>query len=123
MKSFITGSRMYGTPSQDADTDLVVLVHPDECSILIAQAEANNGGLNPSGHPDDVSLRFGNLNLIVLTDPQKFDLWKKATDTLFVRRPVTRQEAVDYHRAHVDAVIAMHRQMERDADDERICRI
>lgn len=109
MKSFVTGSRAYGTPTEESDIDLVVLLESEDCFALIAQAEMNHGPLNGSGGPNDVSLRFGKLNLICLDDPEKFDLWKQATDVLKSRKPVTREEAVAYHREHVDAAIAQRR--------------
>lgn len=106
MKSFVTGSHAYGTPNENSDIDLVVLLEGSDTFKLIEHADSNNGCLNGSGGPDDVSLRFGKLNLIVLADEEKFHLWKAATDTLTARRPVTRQEAVDYHRFAVDFEMA-----------------
>lgn len=114
MKSFLTGSRAYGTPHPDSDIDLVVLANEDEAREFIWSADVNNGGQTHSGDGNDVSLRFSRLNLIVLTDPEKFDLWQKATEALTVKRPVTREQAVDYHREHVDAALAMSRQADND---------
>lgn len=113
MKSFVTGSRAYGTPRKDSDIDLVIFAD-NETAQLLAEQAANREQALGSGAPDDVSLRFGRLNLIVLTDEDKFDLWQKATQALIARRPVTREEAVDYHREHVDAALAMSRQADAD---------
>ncbi len=40
-------------------------------------------------------MRFGNLNLVVFTDKEKFKEWEMVTYKLFVKRPVSRDEAVD----------------------------
>lgn len=109
MKSFVTGSHAYGTPNENSDIDLVVFVDPNDTFKLIEHADSNNGCSNGSGGPDDVSLRFGKLNLIVLADEEKFHLWKEATDALIGLRPVSRERAVDWHRYKVDFELAERR--------------
>lgn len=39
--SFLTGSRVYGTPREDSDIDLVVLVHQEELDLLHKLSESS----------------------------------------------------------------------------------
>ena len=90
---FLTGSRAYGTPRPNSDTDLCILMSHEDIHILASQAphETENEG---SGDGTDASLRFGRVNLICMTDAEKFEAWREATAELVARRPVTRQQAV-----------------------------
>jgi len=89
MKAFITGSRAYGTPREDSDLDLVILV--DEITKVVLRAV--------SGVPEDKSVRFGQLNLVILTSAEKFNLWQSVTNALVAKGPVTHDEAVAAFRA------------------------
>lgn len=84
--SFVTGSRVYGFPSPDSDYDLVVLV--EDTAKLWEMA-----GPCVEGESEE-SCRFGKLNLITFSDPNRFEQWKQVTESLYIRRPVTRDEAV-----------------------------
>lgn len=78
--SFATGSRVYGTPKEDSDLDLVVLL---ECSSDIWKfAEPGS------------TCRFGKLNLVTFEDKDNFERWRKITKELIARSPVTRDEAI-----------------------------
>lgn len=44
-------------------------------------------------------MRFGQLNLVILTDEQKFNRWSSVTASLILRAPVTHDEAVAAFRA------------------------
>lgn len=94
-KSFITGSYAYGTPRPDSDIDLVVLLPPD---VLLDNLDAladktNKDSCAHRGHP---SMMFGKLNLIVFHDEREFKGWRKATEELKARRPVTKAEAIKH---------------------------
>lgn len=93
MKCFITGSRAYGEPREDSDTDLVVLCTTQEYGIL-----CNAGGepYGSSGMFDEFrrSIKFGPLNLICLTLEAEFEAWRKGTEECIAQKPVTRIEAV-----------------------------
>ncbi len=92
MRSFMTGSRVYGTPRPDSDVDLVVLVSPEDAAIL--------GDNNQDTRGSAQTLQYGNLNLIALIDDvdgngrKQFDIWRTVTDSLIKRAPVTKEEAV-----------------------------
>ena len=89
MKSFLTGSQVYGKPRNGSDIDLVVLVSESDGDILKRMS-------------DDPSFRkvtYGQLNLIVLNaedseDVAKYNIWKDGTEKLIARKPVTREEAI-----------------------------
>jgi hypothetical protein len=102
LNAFITGSRVYGTPTEDSDIDLVVLV--DNTTKRTLQS-LNQAVSEPNLIVKPV--RFGNLILCDTEDA--FDCWKKslvdcirASDDL--NRPLTRDEAVRIHvKNEVDA--------------------
>lgn len=90
MRAFLTGSRAYGKPREDSDTDIVVMVTPEVHSLL-----------KELGKLEDGSIRFGNLNIIAVETELEFIGWKAATEGLINRkqekkRPVTRDEAIVY---------------------------
>ncbi len=86
---FYTGSRVYGTPRPDSDVDVVIRASESIFDLdMLADSRAGSGG----------SLRFGNLNLIVLDDDE-FDRWYLITEQLYMRRPVTKEEAIAAFRA------------------------
>lgn len=91
---FVTGSRAYGTPREDSDIDLVVLITEQQLGKLVASC-AIGETKNTTYNGDKTILRFGRLNLFCMTSFVRYDLWKKGTDELIARRPVTRQEAKD----------------------------
>lgn len=102
MNPFLTGSQVYGTPSDKSDTDLVIFVDHSTYVMLRAAADpdpkmdAKYGGELP---PNSVPLRFGKLNLLVCTCPIAFAVWKKATEELeFVGHPVTRDDAIGHFK-------------------------
>lgn len=106
VNAFATGSRVYGTPRPDSDLDLVVLVDSDDLARLRELADKTD---TVEQEPDDKSypsdsLRFGKLNLICISSHAVFEAWRKATDSLALRRPVTRDEAVACIKAEVAKV-------------------
>lgn len=96
MKSFLTGSRRYGTPHPDSDIDLVVLMDGPELTELAKLASNSDDFGSPGGpqYEDGFSLRFGNLNLLCVTQEKHFKVWKQGTDELVAKKPVTRDEAI-----------------------------
>lgn len=82
-RCFLTGSRVYGTPTEKSDIDLVVLVDKETADFLWANTD-----------PNSQSVRYGNLNLIVFTNEYVFLEWLKVTEILIGKKPVTRDEAI-----------------------------
>ena len=82
MKSFLTGSQVYGFPTPESDIDLVVYVSGKDAKFLFSQKEP--------GKP----LMFGDLNLVVLTCEQDWINWRTATDECTRKKPITRDEAI-----------------------------
>lgn len=82
-RAFITGSyacapRVGGDKSVQSDIDLVVFVSEDDAQELRGMAENRTG----SGSSESLSLRFGQLNLIVETTEEKYDAWIIGTKAL-----------------------------------------
>lgn len=89
MNAFLTGSRVYGIPSDDSDVDLVVLLSTDDKAKL---REVHGPG----------PIKFGNLNLILCDKQEQFDCWEKSRyDCLkqsdITGAPLTREMAVRIH--------------------------
>lgn len=90
LNSFLTGSQVYGTPTEKSDVDMVVLVSEKDRNILLANSDKGTS-----------KIVFGKLNLIILSkdnpaEVEQFLLWKKGTEDLIARRPVTRDFAINY---------------------------
>ena len=98
MKSFLTGSRYYGTPRSDSDIDLVVLMDGTQLVVLAKFADNTDDFGSPGGeqYDDGCSLRFGKLNLLCVTQDKHFNVWKQGTDELFAMKPVTRDKAIEH---------------------------
>ena len=101
MESFITGSRVYGTATEESDIDLVILCSPEDKKMLTALSDT---GKMPT--------RYGKLNLCILDssdydEKKKFELWAAANVELKARAktaPVSREEAMEYFR-EVGAIV------------------
>lgn len=102
--AFLTGSRAYGTPREDSDTDLCVLLSDSDMDQLERFAPCVDGENEYGGH-SGVSLRFGRLNLLCFSDADVFGAWKEATAELIARKPVTRDNAVKAIDAKLAVVI------------------
>ena len=71
MNAFITGSHAYGTPDEDSDVDLVVLVQ--------SGANTDEKLRELADDPYSTPVMYGDLNLIICTDPVQFTVWHAAT--------------------------------------------
>lgn len=102
MEAIFTGSRVYGTPTDEPDLDLVLLANSDEeWNTIMAMATEQNVESYGGG---SVSLRFGKLNMIATSCPLAFGVWKDGTEQLKAKRPVTREQAVELFAAlHAEA--------------------
>lgn len=93
--SFLTGSRVYGTPTDESDIDLVVRMNDgdiEDLKMLCGEDLHEYGG-------EHCSLHFGTLNLIICADDMRFESWRKGTEELIRRAPVTREEAVEHFQS------------------------
>ena len=91
MRAFLTGSRVYGSPRVTSDVDLVVLVSPETLDQLALLSDGPPGDYDSPS----VSLRFGRLNLICVSEPEDAADWAVGTDMLSAGAPVFRPVAVD----------------------------
>ena len=106
MKSLLTGSHAYGTPGPRSDIDIVMLASPYVIHTLSLLGLPADSGDEVSS----ASVKFGKLNLILLSDKQKFRAWRRATNRLVKRKPVTRREAVDEIRGELDRLRLLNRE-------------
>ena len=98
MNAFLTGSQVYGTPRQDSDLDVCILVaDPDICSAIAAVSDPGDGSMG--------SLVFGRLNLNLFCGEAQFRAWRDATDEMKMEkaagRPVTRERAIVWIDRHL----------------------
>ena len=94
MNAFMTGSHIYGTPTEDSDVDLVILMLPGDGLDFanLFQAEIERGKNNYPG----AQFTQGKLNIILCTDIEQFEIWEQGTRELQGRRPVAREEAKEH---------------------------
>ena len=92
-RAFITGSRIYGTPSNRSDMDLVIYPTKKDLELLGTLADDTDG--SASSEFPSCSLRYGRLNLICAKNDDWFLAWWKGTQELIAQKPVTRQTAVE----------------------------
>lgn len=83
-KCFLTGSRVYGTPKEDSDLDMVILIEEEEERDYILALKDN---------PNAKMTMFGNINLIVVKSEDEYYAWKSATELLESKKPVTKKKA------------------------------
>lgn len=82
--AFVTGSRAYGTPRDDSDLDLVILVTQEVSDELFKHGKTETG-----------TCRFGMLNLICFTSEEDYFGWKDVTNKLIKQKPVSREFAIE----------------------------
>jgi predicted nucleotidyltransferase len=99
-EAFVTGSHVYGRPTKKSDIDLVVEL-PWEDFLFLVQYDKSRGKRST-----ELSLRFGQLNLIVCTDGSSVDWWEARKECLLIAkrqgRPITKRQAALIHRKHCD---------------------
>lgn len=96
--AFLTGSQIYGAPHNESDIDVVILA--DSRTIRLLMDFVGTG----DEQYDQLSFKFGKLNLLVARDQGELECWIKGTEELLRRkndsgRPVLREEAIAVFRA------------------------
>lgn len=79
--AFITGSTAYGTPREDSDVDMVVMLSPEEAEALNELGENVDESVHYSGAAG-LAIRLGKLNLIVVTSLERYRSWRAGTDAM-----------------------------------------
>lgn len=99
MSSFLTGSRAYGTPHEESDYDHCILLsdHAARCMVEVFE-EREGSGCNSGSNIMYASFKIGRLNILIFTDLKQFEVWRRATEFLITKAPVTRKKAVKYIR-------------------------
>lgn len=89
MNAILTGSQVYGTPTESSDIDMVVLVSRETLELLSSllnddEKMPKKGNMNSDGELEMTQLtaRFGRLNLIAVTREEDWDAWRRGTDRL-----------------------------------------
>lgn len=89
MNAILTGSQVYGTPTESSDIDMVVLVSHETLELLSSlliddEKMPKKGNVNSDGELEMTQLtaRFGRLNLIAVTREEDWDAWRRGTDRL-----------------------------------------
>lgn len=104
MNAFLVGSRVYGTPREDSDIDLVVRIDHEQAQMIRALADP------PKGNDPVGVVRFGKLNLIICETDGGYEAWREGMDEVmdeFRSGPVTRDRAMEIfhqYRANYAAV-------------------
>jgi len=99
-RAFLTGSHAYGTPNNKSDIDLVIYTNK-KTSEELAKLSDEDSALGNNGYreEDARSLRFGDLNLLCVTDQIHFDIWREATRYMKQLKkkgaPISRQRAIE----------------------------
>ena len=103
LRAFLTGSRVYGTPREDSDVDMVVFLSREEVVTLRGlgeQLEPALGGYDVT--TESFPLRFGRLNLLVCLTEAAYNTWRAGTDALVAQFAAgdtpTRDEAIAVFR-------------------------
>ncbi len=82
-RAFLTGSRAYGTPREDSDIDLCVLLSRDDYHTLKAalpedaREDMDDGRYDEE--PGGMNIRFGQLNLLAFNDADIYWAWQEST--------------------------------------------
>lgn len=96
-EAFLTGSRCYGIPTEGSDWDLVVLMSADTAAQL---GESPGNECKYDLHCSaSTAFRFGILNLIVCFTEEEFENWRLARDKCLAEKPITRDRAIEIHKA------------------------
>lgn len=86
MKAFLTGSRVYGTPTEDSDIDLVIYCDTSTKEKLI---ELSDNGKMPC--------MFGKLNIIFAINETQYKAWSEAKEHCNLFKPISRELAFEIH--------------------------
>ena len=108
MNAFLTGSQIYGSPTENSDIDLVVSMDDENRARLWALVKDSEKKVNFNTDADyggNLNLQFGRLNLIVLKSDIEMANWKVGTVMLERQCPVSRERAVEVLKALRDKTL------------------
>jgi predicted nucleotidyltransferase len=84
MKSFITGSHVYGKPHKNSDIDLVIYCDAETEQQLL---ELSNTGNYP--------IKFGKLNIIVAETEQQYQAWFEGRRKCLIAKAENNNKGLD----------------------------
>jgi hypothetical protein len=86
---FLTGSRVYGTPTENSDLDVVV-----RCDqYVMAAIEALVGKSAADYDHESISVQCGPVNLHLCASDAEYDRWQQGTRSCAVVAPIDRDTA------------------------------
>lgn len=91
---FLTGSRVYGTPTETSDLDVVIRCDP----YVLAAIEALVGKSAADYDHESISVQCGPVNLHLCPSDREYDRWKQGTRTCEVVAPTDRETAMKLMR-------------------------
>ena len=92
--ALMTGSRVYGTPSEASDWDVVVFCNREDAQKVFNKLDKITEW-SDFGDQDGDSVKFGNINFVLCYTQERFNSWKTGTEELDKKKPVERKFAVD----------------------------
>lgn len=95
--AFLTGSRVYGSPTPASDYDLVIRISNDEFYTLLPLA-TKTGCFEGEGSIKTPCITIGKLSLICCTTDDEYDMWKRFTEKAKQKAPLTKKQAIKGRR-------------------------
>lgn len=95
MRSFMTGSRVYGVPKDESDFDLVILMDREEAVKLLYFSDNNGEKQDNYTEMKSLPMRFGKLNIIAVFTEADMAVWKLGTKQLVQENNVSRDRAIE----------------------------
>lgn len=95
--AFMTGSLVYGTPCEESDVDLVLMMTEEEAAKLYKYSDGVVKQVFDPRYPKNrfLSMRFGRLNLLCCFTTAMYDSFLEGTAECYAKWPVTREAAVE----------------------------
>jgi len=93
MNAFLTGSQEYGTPTLESDIDMVV--RSDDSKLIEKLLEYSAGAGSVPNNAQQMSVKFGKLNVLVCFTDAAYQAWEDGTLELSLRGTCTREEAIE----------------------------
>lgn len=93
--AILTGSKVFGIPRPDSDTDLMIYMREDDAKKLASLEPASVCNSESEGYGTSVErlvFRFGNLNLTVCCNLDQYEAWAAAHAEAVARSPLSKQE-------------------------------
>jgi len=102
VKAFLSGSQVYGEPTEESDIDLIIRMAKKEMDklIKILSSKGQIQHIDPNYDNGQVSIKIGTLNLLICYTDKRYLSWATGTKALRLERrkkgkPLSRERAVE----------------------------